>query len=124
MTIYGDGEATRSFQFVHDLVTGLVKLMESDITEPVNLGNPKEVTIKEFAETISRLVNESGGSVTGEKTGATAKIKYLPSVEDDPPRRKPDIERAKEKLGWEPTWDVEEGLKETIDYFRRVMEEH
>lgn len=123
LTIYGDGSATRSFQYVQDLVDGLIKLMESDVTEPVNLGNPREWTIQQFAETILELVDEGQEKVEGEKKGKQ-RIKYLPKVEDDPPRRQPDIGRAKERLEWEPMWDVEEGLRETIEYFRKVMEEH
>jgi UDP-glucuronate decarboxylase len=110
VTIYGDGEATRSFQYIHDLVDGLIALMESDCKEPVNLGNPDEFTINEFAETVSRIVREVGGKVEGE---GEVRIKHLPPVEDDPQRRRPDIERAKEKIGWEPKVSVLDGLRET-----------
>lgn len=106
ITIYGDGTATRSFQYVRDLVEGLVKLMGSDTTEPVNLGNPSECTISEFAATIVKLVKEG-------QEGPASKIINLPAVEDDPQRRKPDITKAKEKLGWEPKVHLIEGLQET-----------
>ncbi|KAI5812580.1 hypothetical protein BZA77DRAFT_286257 [Pyronema omphalodes] len=120
VTIYGDGEATRSFQYIHDLVDGLIALMESDCKEPVNLGNPDEFTINEFAETVSRIVREVGGKVGGD---GEVRIKHLPPVEDDPQRRRPDIERAKEKIGWEPKVSVLDGLRETVLYFKRTLEE-
>jgi UDP-glucuronate decarboxylase len=109
ITVYGDGSATRSFQYVHDLVSGLIALMESSCTEPVNLGNPDEFTINEFAEMVTGLVKEV-------KPETQSRIKYCPAVTDDPQRRKPDIARAKEKLGWEPSWSVVAGLQETGTY--------
>ncbi|KAL7268160.1 UDP-glucuronic acid decarboxylase 1 [Rhizina undulata] len=116
ITIYGDGTATRSFQYVHDLVDGLIALMASDCTEPVNLGNPEEFTIREFADMVLKLVNEEKSEPT------TSEVVHLPAVTDDPQRRKPDITRAKERLGWEPRFSVKEGLKETVAYFRRTLE--
>lgn len=107
ITIYGDGSATRSFQYMHDLIDGLIQLMESDCTEPVNLGNPHEFTIKEFANMVIGLVNEQRDQPS------TSNVVYLPAVIDDPPRRKPDISRAKERLNWEPRISVHEGLSET-----------
>ncbi|KAH8144542.1 uncharacterized protein LAJ45_11439 [Morchella importuna] len=116
ITIYGDGSATRSFQYMHDLIDGLIQLMESDCTEPVNLGNPHEFTIKEFANMVIGLVNEQRDQPS------TSNVVYLPAVIDDPPRRKPDISRAKERLNWEPRISVHEGLSETVSYFKRAME--
>lgn len=107
MTLYGSGEQTRSFCYVDDLVEGLLRLMDADgITDPVNLGNPGEFTMRELAETICRL------------SGTEARVRYLPLPEDDPARRKPDITKAKALLDWEPTVPLEEGLKRTIAYFR------
>jgi UDP-glucuronate decarboxylase len=106
LTIYGDGEATRSFQYVHDLVDGLIALMASDCTEPVNLGNPQEFTISEFAAMVITLVRE-------QQPQTSSKAVYLPAVTDDPQRRRPDITRAKDRLGWKPKFSVIEGLRET-----------
>lgn len=110
LTIYGNGKQTRSFQYVNDLVDGLVALMNSNFTQPVNLGNPQEHTIEEFAEIIRNLV------------GGESKILQMPAVEDDPQRRKPDISRAKKVLNWEPVWGLKEGLEKTITYFRSEIE--
>ncbi|CDO51569.1 hypothetical protein DV495_004487 [Geotrichum candidum] len=110
LTIYGDGKSTRSFQFVVDLVDGLITLMNSDCTEPVNLGNPEEYTMKEFADLIIRLVRDITGT-------CTSKVVYLNPLEDDPHRRRPDCTRAKKELNWEALWRVEDGLCETIRYF-------
>ncbi|GBG32002.1 UDP-glucose 4-epimerase [Hondaea fermentalgiana] len=110
ITIYGDGKQTRSFQYVEDLVSGLVKLMNSDYDGPVNLGNPDEYTIREFAEMIVQMV------------GTKSKIVHLPSTQDDPSRRKPDISLAKRVLGWEPKVHVRTGLERTIEYFRHELE--
>jgi dTDP-glucose 4,6-dehydratase len=106
MTIFGDGSQTRSFCYVSDLVDGLYRLMQSDERYPVNLGNPTELTIREFAERIRQL------------TGAKSEIVYQPLPEDDPKQRRPDIGKAKRLLGWEPRVDLEEGLRHTVDYFR------
>ncbi len=106
LTVYGTGEQTRSFCYVDDLVEGLIRLMNTDeINGPVNLGNPGEFTIKELAEETARLC------------GITAAIKYEPLPEDDPRQRQPDITRAKELLGWEPTIPLRDGLTRTIAYF-------
>ncbi|RPB28316.1 NAD(P)-binding protein [Terfezia boudieri ATCC MYA-4762] len=118
LTIYGDGAATRSFQYVHDLVDGLIKLMASDCTEPVNLGTPQEYTIEEFARLSIDLVSE----VRAGKETTKSKIIHLPPVTDDPPKRRPDITRAKERLGWEPKWKVREGMLETIVYFLQTLQ--
>jgi UDP-glucuronate decarboxylase len=107
LTIYGTGEQTRSFCYVDDLVEGLIRLMNKDgINDPVNLGNPGEFTIKELAEEIANLC------------GIRAGIKYEPLPQDDPRQRQPDITRARELLGWEPTIQLREGLQRTIDYFK------
>ncbi len=106
LTVYGDGSQTRSFCYVSDLVEGIYRLFDSDEVEPVNLGNPNEISILEFA----RLVNEM--------TGNDAGIVFKPLPKDDPKRRRPDISKAKRILGWEPVVPLEEGLRLTIEYFR------
>ena len=111
LTVYGDGSQTRSFQYIDDLIAGLVAMMASgdDVTGPVNLGNPGEFTIGELAD----LVIEMTGTVGG--------IEHRPLPQDDPVRRQPDISRAKEQLGWEPTIPLREGLARTIEYFRATL---
>ena len=106
LTIYGDGKQTRSFQFVHDLVSGMIALMESDYHLPVNIGNPEEYTIEDFASYIKK------------ETKTASLIIKLPAVTDDPQQRKPDIRRAEEVLGWKPTFPVQFGIKETVRYFQ------
>ncbi|MCW5891493.1 MAG: SDR family oxidoreductase [bacterium] len=106
MTVYGDGSQTRSFCYVSDLVEGLVRLLESGHPTPVNLGNPMEVSILQFAEVIKKL------------TGSKSEIVYRELPEDDPKVRQPDITRARTILGWEPKVGLEEGLSKTIEYFR------
>ncbi|MFP2925417.1 UDP-glucuronic acid decarboxylase family protein [Pyxidicoccus sp. 3LG] len=107
-TVFGDGSQTRSFCYVKDLVDGLVRLMLSDETSPVNIGNPREMTIRQFAEAV-RVAAGGGG-----------KIIEKPLPKDDPKQRQPDITRARTLLGWEPKVPLEEGLKETIAWFREV----
>jgi dTDP-glucose 4,6-dehydratase len=109
VTVYGPGTQTRSFCYVTDLVDGLIRLMESSTNDPVNIGNPTELTIQGMAETIVKM------------TGSTSRIVYKPLPEDDPKVRKPDITRARELLGWEPKVGLEEGLTKTIDYFRSKL---
>ena len=109
ITIYGDGSQTRSFCFVDDLVEGLVRLMKSDYRDPVNLGNPGEFTIADLARKIVAM------------TGSTSRIENRPLPADDPQRRQPDISRAKQVLGWQPTVALEQGLEKTIAYFREVL---
>jgi len=109
ITVFGDGSQTRSFQYVDDLIEGIFRLLLSDETEPVNIGNPDEITIEEFAEEIIRL------------TGATSTITYEPLPADDPKIRQPDITKAREILGWQPSVDRAEGLKRTLDYFREAV---
>jgi dTDP-glucose 4,6-dehydratase len=109
VTIYGPGTQTRSFCYVTDLVDGILRLMDSQTNDPVNIGNPTELTIQGMAETIIRM------------TGSSSRIVYQPLPEDDPKVRKPDITRAREILGWEPKVALEEGLTKTIDYFRSKL---
>ena len=113
ITLYGDGEQTRSFCFVSDLVDGLIGLMntEDDVTGPINLGNPGEFTIRQLAEQII------------EQTNSTSKLVHRPLPQDDPRQRQPDIARAKTTLGWEPTIALAEGLRPTIEYFRNEIRE-
>jgi dTDP-glucose 4,6-dehydratase len=107
ITVFGDGSQTRSFCYVSDLVDGLYRLMESDERYPVNLGNPAEMTILEFAEYIRRL------------TGARPEIVFEPLPQDDPKLRRPDISKARRLLGWEPRVSLEEGIRMTVEHFRR-----
>jgi dTDP-glucose 4,6-dehydratase len=109
VTVFGDGRQTRSFCYVSDLVEGIIKLMHAPVNDPVNIGNPQELTIEEIARRIIEM------------TGSKSKIIYQPLPEDDPKVRKPDITRARTLLGWEPTVSLEEGLGKTIDYFRQKV---
>jgi dTDP-glucose 4,6-dehydratase len=106
LTVYGDGKQTRSFCYITDLVEGIVRLLNSDYDGPVNLGNPREMTVLDFAETIIRL------------TGSASRVVHRPLPVDDPKVRQPDIRLARELLRWEPMVDLEDGLRTTIDYFR------
>jgi dTDP-glucose 4,6-dehydratase len=106
VTVFGDGSQTRSFTYISDLVDGIIKLMLSSENDPVNIGNPVEMTIKQIAETIIRM------------TGSSSKIVYRPLPTDDPKQRRPDITRARTLLGWEPKVQLEEGLVKTIEYFK------
>jgi UDP-glucuronate decarboxylase len=109
LTLYGDGDQTRSFCYVDDLVEALILLMNiNDVYEPVNLGNPGEFTIKELAEEVTKICSSKSG------------IEYLPLPQDDPKQRKPDISRAQTLLGWNPTIPLHEGLKKTVAYFRQI----
>jgi dTDP-glucose 4,6-dehydratase len=110
ITVFGDGSQTRSFCYVDDLIEGIYRLLLSDYAMPVNIGNPTEITIKDFAEEVVKLV------------GSNSKIIYKPLPTDDPQQRKPDITKAKEILGWEPKVDRSEGLKITLDYFKSLPE--
>ncbi len=106
VTIFGSGQQTRSFCYVTDLVDGVIRLMESNVNDPVNIGNPHEMTIEDIAKAIIRL------------SGAKSTLVYRPLPEDDPKVRQPDITRAKTLLGWEPKVPLEEGLKKTLEFFR------
>jgi dTDP-glucose 4,6-dehydratase len=109
ISVFGDGTQTRSFTYISDLVDGIIRLMTSDVNEPVNIGNPHEMTIEEIARTIIRM------------TCSKSQIIYKPLPTDDPKVRQPDITRARTLLGWEPKVQLEEGLTRTIDYFRRKL---
>jgi len=113
LSIFGDGSQTRSFCYVEDLVEGIYRLLMSDYALPVNLGNPQEITIREFAEEIHALVNNP-----------LAQISYHPLPVDDPKQRRPDISLAKNLLQWEPKVDRKEGLKMTYEYFKEVLKEN
>jgi len=114
ITLYGDGLQTRSFQYVDDLITGLIAMMESPqgFIGPINIGNPCEFTILELAEMIIQL------------TGSKSKIKFLPLPQDDPRQRKPDIDLAKTELNWQPKIQLEDGLSKTIAYFETQLREN
>jgi UDP-glucuronate decarboxylase len=113
ITIYGDGHQTRSFQYVDDLVEGMIRMMASrdEFTGPVNIGNPNEFTILELAEKVIEL------------TGSKSKIIRMPLPPDDPTQRQPDITLAKKELDWAPTIQLEEGLVKTIDYFSSIIKQ-
>ena len=110
ITIYGDGKQTRSFQYIDDLIEGMIRMMntEDEFTGPINLGNPNEFPVLELAERIISM------------TGSSSKIVFKSLPDDDPKQRQPDITLAKEKLGWQPTVELEEGLKRMIEYFKNV----
>jgi dTDP-glucose 4,6-dehydratase len=108
LTVFGDGSQTRSFTYITDLVDGVVRLMRSDLNEPVNVGNPRELTLLEIAETIVRM------------TGSRSRLVFGPLPTDDPKVRQPDITRARTLLGWEPKVSLEDGLARTIEYFRKT----
>jgi dTDP-glucose 4,6-dehydratase len=109
ITVFGDGKQTRSFTYITDLVDGIIRLMLSDVNDPVNIGNPREMTIEEIARVIIRL------------TGSTSKIVHRPLPTDDPKVRQPDITRARTLLGWEPKVALEDGLVKTIEYFQKKI---
>jgi UDP-glucuronate decarboxylase len=112
ITIYGDGSQTRSFCYVDDLIAGMVAMMDTadDVTGPVNIGNPDEFTMIQLAETVLKL------------TGSKSKLVRMPLPADDPKQRQPDITRARKTLGWQPKVKLEDGLKETIAYFRSIVD--
>jgi dTDP-glucose 4,6-dehydratase len=110
LTIYGDGSQTRSFQFVDDLIEGVYRLLASDFSDPVNIGNPTEMTIRDFAEVVNRLTDNPAGSVFIDRR-----------IKGDPQTRQPDITRAKDVLGWEPQVELAEGLEKTIAYFQGIV---
>jgi dTDP-glucose 4,6-dehydratase len=111
LTVFGDGSQTRSFCYVSDLIEGIYRLLMSDYSGPVNIGNPVEISLKEFAEEILKL------------TGAKCNIIHMPLPADDPKQRKPDISKAKELLGWEPTVNRADGLALTYEYFKNLPHE-
>ena len=109
ITVFGDGSQTRSFCYVSDLIDGIYRLLMSDYVHPVNIGNPNEISLKDFAEEIQRLI------------GTGSKIVYHPLPQDDPKQRQPDIAKAKQILDWQPKVDRSEGLKITLDYFKEQL---
>jgi dTDP-glucose 4,6-dehydratase len=109
VTVFGDGRQTRSFCYVSDLVDGIIKLMHAPVNDPVNIGNPQELTIEQIARVIIKM------------TGSRSQVVYKPLPEDDPKVRQPDITRARTLLGWEPKVTLEEGLGKTIEYFREKV---
>lgn len=109
LTVYGDGSQTRSFCFVEDLVDGIYRLSQTEHYDPVNIGNPSEITVLQFAEKIIKF------------TGSKSKIKYEPLPENDPKVRQPNITKAKKLLGWEPKVSLEEGLERTVGYFKKEL---
>jgi UDP-glucuronate decarboxylase len=111
ITLYGDGSQTRSFCYVDDLIEAFVRIMATgdDVTGPINIGNPREMTVRELAEMVVRMV------------GSKSEIIYQPLPADDPLQRQPNISLAKEKLGWEPKLSLEHGLERTIAYFRKIV---
>ncbi|MGH3249869.1 MAG: UDP-glucuronic acid decarboxylase family protein [Trebonia sp.] len=111
ITIYGDGSQTRSFCYVGDLIRGLVMMLDSKEPGPINLGNPEEFTIRDFAELVLRI------------TGSASRLEYLPLPQDDPARRRPVVARALERLGWQPETPVSEGMAQTIRWLRRQVSE-
>jgi UDP-glucuronate decarboxylase len=113
LTVYGDGSQTRSFCYIDDMVDGLIKLMDSppEVTGPVNIGNPGEFTVLELAKQVMAL------------TESDSPVEHLPLPSDDPVRRRPDISRARELLGWEPTVPLSDGLPLTVEYFRSALAE-
>jgi dTDP-glucose 4,6-dehydratase len=109
VTVFGDGKQTRSFCYISDLVDGIIRLMHSDLNDPVNIGNPREMTVLEIAETIIRM------------TGSRSRIVHRELPQDDPKVRQPDITRARQLLGWSPKIDLQQGLESTIAYFREKV---
>jgi UDP-glucuronate decarboxylase len=111
ITIYGDGNQTRSFCYVNDLIDGFIRLMDAPdtVTGPVNIGNPGEFTIRQLAEIVIEM------------TGSRSEIVQMPLPQDDPLQRRPDITKARELLGWEPTIPLRQGLERTIDYFKTLV---
>lgn len=109
LTVYGDGSQTRSFCYVSDLVDGIYRLMNSEETMPVNIGNPTELSVLDFAKKIKQM------------TGTASEIVFEDLPVDDPKTRRPDITRAKEILGWEPQVSIDQGLEKTIDWFRKEI---
>jgi dTDP-glucose 4,6-dehydratase len=109
LTVFGDGSQTRSFQYISDLVAGVWALMERGGSDPVNIGNPQEVTLLELAKRIIRLA------------GSRSEVVFRPLPEDDPKVRQPDIGRARASLGWEPRVDTDEGLRLTLEWFRQKV---
>jgi dTDP-glucose 4,6-dehydratase len=111
LTVYGDGQQTRSFCYVSDEIDGFMRLAKSDEPLPVNIGNPNEFTILECAQMVLKV------------TGSKSQLRYEPLPQDDPKQRRPDITKARQLLGWEPKVDLETGLRQSLDYFRQAVAE-
>jgi UDP-glucuronate decarboxylase len=122
MTVYGDGSQTRSFQYIHDLVDGLILLMNSGETRPVNIGTAEEYTVLDFAKTVRDVV-EKVKREDGVKDIKPVQIVHREMPIDDPQKRRPDTTRAKETLGWEPRWPVPAGLEEMVRYYAAKLAE-
>jgi nucleoside-diphosphate-sugar epimerase len=108
LTIYGNGKQTRSFCYISDMIDGIYKLLLSECNEPVNLGNPESISVLELADLVIKIVGSRSGKV------------FLPLPEDDPKLRCPDISKARKIIGWEPRVSLEEGIRNTVDYFRKL----
>jgi len=125
LTVYGDGSQTRSFQYIHDLIDGLIGLMNSEETRPVNLGSSDEFTILDFAHLVRNVVNEikieDGTANMDQNTIPAVVHKDIPT--DDPQKRRPDTTRAKEVLGWQPRWTVRMGVEEMVRYYMAKLAE-
>ena len=122
LTVYGGGQQTRSFQYIHDLIDGMIACMNADYNQPINIGNPEEFTIASFADVVREVVEKvqkEDGVLNATKVG----IKDMPMPKDDPKQRKPDTTRAKEVLGWQPRWSVRMGLEEMVRYYKAKMAE-
>jgi len=122
MTVYGDGKQTRSFQYIYDLIDGMIALMNSNETRPVNIGNGEEYSIGEFAELVRDIV-EKVQKEDGVKLDKRVQIVYKPIPTDDPQKRRPDTSRANESLEWQPCWSVHMGLEEMVRYYKAKMAE-
>jgi UDP-glucuronate decarboxylase len=123
LTVYGDGTQTRSFQYIHDLVDGLIALMNSDETRPVNLGNGDEFTILEFAHLVRDIVEDVKRTDDGIASPRRVNIIHEGLPKDDPQKRRPDTSRAKASLEWQPRWTVRMGLEEMVRYYKAKMAE-
>ena len=123
MTVYGDGKQTRAFQYIHDLIDGLVALMNSDESRPVNIGNGDEFTIGDFAELVREIVEKVQAEDETFDNSGKVKVRYEEMPKDDPKQRCPDTTRAKETLKWQPRWTVRMGLEEMVRYYKAKMVE-
>jgi UDP-glucuronate decarboxylase len=124
MTVYGDGTQTRSFQYIHDLVDGLIALMNSDETRPVNVGSGDEFTIRDFAQLVGQVVRKvqaEDGQANGHLVESDIIYKDMPT--DDPQKRRPDTTRAKEVLDWQPRWAIHMGVEEMVRYYKAKLAE-
>ena len=122
MTVYGDGEQTRSFQYVHDLIDGLILLMNSDETRPVNIGTAEEFTVLDFAKTVRDIVQKVQKE-DGNTLARPVEIIHKDMPIDDPQRRRPDTTRAKQTLDWQPKWPVAAGVEEMVRYYSAKLKE-